>query len=139
MRWLRRFGLGLLIALLSVNLWTGCPLLAVWLGSRVEASTGSLSMGAVVIVVAVLATLSIFIVWALAQLGAAYDHVTGRPPAPRRQAAWLRSLSGERSEYSRRRHPATALEKVLTASVVLAVMGLEFWFFFFSGSPIGHS
>ena len=41
-----RIGLAALTAILSVNLWTGAPLFAIWVGSRVQGGTG-LTMGAV--------------------------------------------------------------------------------------------
>jgi hypothetical protein len=37
---LARLGLAALTAFLSVNLWTGAPLFAIWCGSRVQSGTG---------------------------------------------------------------------------------------------------
>ena len=42
-----RIVLGTLTTLVSVNLWTGGPLLALWVGSRIQAAVGQLSMAAV--------------------------------------------------------------------------------------------
>src|SRR5690349_2953743 len=36
-----RLGLAGLTALLSVNLWTGAPLFAIWVGSRVQGRSGT--------------------------------------------------------------------------------------------------
>src|SRR4051794_22308999 len=45
---LARLGLAALTAFLSVNLWTGAPLFAIWCGSRVQSGTG-LTMSAVAV------------------------------------------------------------------------------------------
>ena len=42
----------LAMALAATGLWTGSPLLAVWIGSRVQHSYAELSMGAVAVHVA---------------------------------------------------------------------------------------
>jgi hypothetical protein len=46
--------LGVLSTLVSVNLWTGGPLFALWVGSRIQAAVGQLSMAAVGATVAAL-------------------------------------------------------------------------------------
>jgi len=122
-------------ALLSINLWTGAPLLAIWVGSRVAPASG-LSMGAVFVVMAVLAIAVIAIVAALARLSAAYDELTGRPVGVRRTSPWLRSMRGEREEVAARRRGSSAVERTVTIAVVLAVLALEAWFFFFAGSSL---
>ena len=44
-----------LMALAAVNLFTGAPLFAIWVGSRVQADSGRLTMTAVLVVLLVLA------------------------------------------------------------------------------------
>ena len=122
-------------ALAAINIWTGAPLLAVWVGS--QAAAGSrLSMGAVGIVVVVLAASCIALAMALTWLSARYDELTGRPAAARRTSPWLRSLRGEREETSRRRHGISPVERVVVSAVVLGVLAFEVWFFFFAGSSL---
>jgi len=133
---LKRVGLGSLTALLSVNIWTGAPLLAVWIGSRVVPQSG-LSMGAVFIVMLVLVVAVVLLVLALTRVNAAYDQLTGRPAEVRRVSPWLRSMRAERSSFAEQRRVVTPLERIVTASVVLAVLAMEVWFFFFAGSSIG--
>ena len=133
----RRVAFGALAAVISVNIWTGAPLLAVWVGSRVVGSSG-LSMGAVFVVIAVLAATSIGLTLALSWVGARYDELTGRPPEARRTSPWLRSMRGERQEFSRQRHSISAVERIVVLSVALCVGVFEIWFFFFSGSPIAQ-
>jgi hypothetical protein len=132
----RRVALGALAVVISVNIWTGGPLLAVWVGSRV-AGTSGLSMGALFTIIAVLAATSIGLTLALGWVSARYDELTGRPQEARRSSPWLRSMSGEREEFTRRRHGISAVERIVVLSAALGVMAFELWFFFFSGSPIG--
>jgi len=135
---LKRVGLAILSALMAVNIWTGCPLLAVWVGSRVVGDSG-LSMGAVFVVIAVLAASTIALTVGLGRVSAAYDELTGRPQAARRTSPWLRSMRGEREEFAKRRHGISPVERVVVASVVLCVLAFETWFFFFAGSSLPNS
>ena len=45
-------------------------------------------------------------------------------------------MRGEREETARARQGISAIERTLVATVILAVLTLEIWFFFFSGSPL---
>jgi len=123
------------MAVVSVNIWTGSPLLALWVGSRLQGTSG-LSMGAVFAVIVVMGATSFALIKLLGALGARHDRLLGIPPAPRRQQPWLRSLSGERTRDQRRRQRVTALDVVLVGTVLIAVLVFEVWFFFFSGSSI---
>ncbi len=123
------------MAVVAVNIWTGSPLLALWVGSRLQGTSG-LSMGAVFAVIAVMVLASLGLIKLLGVLGARHDRLLGRTPAPRRQQPWLRSLSGERLRDQRRRERITALDVVLVGTVVIASVAFEVWFFFFSGASI---
>ena len=90
------------MAVVAVNIWTGSPLLALWVGSRLQGTSG-LSMGAVFAVIAVMGAASYGLIRLLGVLGARHDRLLGIPPGPRRQQPWLRSLSGERLRDQRRR------------------------------------
>jgi hypothetical protein len=132
----KRLALLALMALAAVNLFTGAPLLAVWVGSRLQASSsGGLSMLALLAVVVVMAVVSCALIWALNRLGAAHDELIGRP-ARRRQTTWMKPFNSGSA------HPRAgslrALDKVLVGTVVLAGLAFEAWFFFFAGSSIGH-
>jgi hypothetical protein len=135
--WIAAKKVGLLIAttLLSINVWTGSPLLALWVGSRVQGG-GGLSMTAVFTVVVVLAVLVMALTWALAWLNARYERLAGTPPAPRQPPPWLRSMRGEREVDTRRRSGITPLERIVVGCVVAAVIVFEIWFFFFAGSSL---
>ena len=133
--WIKRIGLVSASALAAINIWTGAPLLAVWVGSRV-AQGSSLSMTAVFVVVLVLAASCLVLAAALTWLTARYDALTGRPPETRRTSPWLRSMRGEREELARKRHGISAIERVVVVAVVLCVLAFEVWFFFFAGSSL---
>lgn len=124
------------MAVASVNIWTGSPLFAVWVGSQVQQAQGQPSMLAVFVVVVVLAVMVLLLATVLSSLSATYDQITGRPPAPRQPAPWMRSMRAERQSEVARQHGLNGMERILVVTVVLAVVGFETWFFFFSGSPI---
>lgn len=131
-------------AVVSVNIWTGAPLLALWVGSRFEGwvdgrSPGTgVTMRAVFVVVAVLAVTELALTVALTRLPAAYDELTGRPHESRRTSPWLRSMRGEREELARERHGISPIERLLVLTVVAAALVFEYWFFFLAGSPLGN-
>jgi hypothetical protein len=133
--WLARVGLLSAAALAAINVWTGAPLLAVWVGSQVVGDSG-LSMGAVFVVIVVLAASCLALTAALTWLSARYDRLTGRPAAARRTSPWLRSMRGEREELTKRRYGISAIDRILVAAVVLCVLSFEVWFFFFAGSSL---
>ena len=135
LRWLRRILLLSASALCAINIWTGAPLFAVWVGSQ-AASGSQVSMGAVGVVVVVLTVTGLALTVALSWLSARYDELTGRPVEARRTSPWLRSMRGEREETARRRHGISAVERLVVIAVVLAVLAFEVWFFFFAGSSL---
>jgi hypothetical protein len=98
---LKRIGLAALMVVAGLNVWTGSPLLALWVGSRVQGD-GPLTMSAVFVVVVVFAATSLTMAWVLSQLGAVYDRITGQPATVAQHAPWLRSMRGERERLSRR-------------------------------------
>ena len=132
---LERVGLVCLMILATANLWTGGPLLALWIGSRVQ-GPGPPSMEAVGAAAVSLAVISYMLVRLLARLDAVYGRLTGRPATVSRHVPWLRSMRGERPHQHKHARELSPLEIVLISTVVLVVILFEIWFFFFSGSPI---
>jgi hypothetical protein len=130
----KRLLLVALMALASVNLFTGAPLFAIWVGAQVQGDSGGLTMTAVVSVIVVMALLCAALVWALNRMGAAHDALIGRPAA-RRQTTWMKPFNSgpARAEQASLR----TLDKVLVGAVVLAGLAFEAWFFFLAGSSIG--
>jgi hypothetical protein len=137
---LRRAAVLAATAVVGVNVWTGSPLLALWVGSRVEDSSNSTgpSMAAIFVVVVVMALTSWFLLRLLYRLQDRYFKLLGRP-ARRYRSTWLRSMRAERGEWERQHDPearATPFEIVVMVCVVAAVAAFEIWFFFYSPSPI---
>jgi hypothetical protein len=126
------------MAFLALNVWTGSPLLAVWLGSKVQGENSQPSMGAYAIVILSLIAFS----WGLYQLlkiaMRAYQETTGTTPTVRSHAPWLRSMRGERPDYPGATHARiSGAERIVVVTVLVAAAAFEIWFFFFSGSSIG--
>jgi hypothetical protein len=123
------------MAFLALNVWTGSPLLAVWIGSKIQGEESQPSMAAYAAVILCLIAFS----WGLYQLlkiaMSAYQEATGTAPTVRTHAPWLRSMRGERPEHSGAR--ISGAERVVVVTVLIAAAVFEIWFFFFSGSSIG--
>jgi hypothetical protein len=134
---LKRFGLAALMAFLALNVWTGSPLLAVWIGSRIQGSAQQPKMGAYVAVIAFLALFSFLLYQALKRVSHVYREVTGTLPTVRTHAPWLRSMRGERPSAAGTSAGIGTAERIVVVSVILAAAIFEFWFFFLSGSSIG--
>lgn len=132
---LERIGLEAAMVLCTLNIWTGAPLLALWVGSRAVDST-QVTMSAVFLVVVVLFASCLALIWALNLASAAHDQLTGRRQAVRRHVPWLRSMRAERVDYERSRTTVTVLDRIVVGMVVLAVVAFELWFFIASPSPI---
>jgi hypothetical protein len=132
----QRLALVIASALTSINIWTGAPLLAVWVGSQVQAAQDRLSMTALFAVVVTLAATVFALAWLLAWINGRYDELTGRSQEARYTSPWLRSMRGERETDIRRKHGISAVERIVVISVVAAVLAFEVWFFFFAGSSL---
>lgn len=132
---LKRAALAAAMAVVAVNIVTGSPLTALWLGSRVQGDFGA-SMGAMAVVAITMFALSLGLIRLLGALGERYDRLIGRR-ARRHRQPWMKSLSGERSDVETRRASLSALDVILVAVVLLTIGAFEVWFFFFSGSSIG--
>jgi hypothetical protein len=125
------------MTIVGINVWTGGPLLALWVGSRVQGD-GAPTMGAIFVVVVVLAAVCLVLAWAFGHLTRAYEQMTGQAATVRQHTPWLRSMRGERPQYDRTSQGVTTPERILVAMVVIAVVAFEIWFFFFSSSPIDN-
>jgi hypothetical protein len=134
---LERVLLGAATMILSINIWTGFPLVALWIGSQF-AHGNYVSMGAIVIAIVALIAFMVAGLYALAWISARYDHLTGRRPPTREPAPWLRSMRADRDDVLRRSRETNAVEAIVVATVVVAFLAFEIWFFFFAGSPVPH-
>ena len=131
---LKRATLAGATAFVTANIWTGAPLLALWVGSQVVAKR-TLSMAAVVVVVVALAVLELVLAVTLTWLNNVYDEITGRPRVERR-LTWLRSMRAEAEVHTSQRAGITLLEQIVMINVYIAVIALVIWFFVFARSPL---
>jgi hypothetical protein len=130
---LKRLALAAATAFIAVNIWTGCPLLALWVGSQ-AVGKGTLSMAAVCVVIIVLAALVFVMAVMLTWLNGVYDELIGRPRTEPR-ATWLRSMRAEGEDSPGRRVGVTALERIVMINVYIAVITLVVWYVVFAGAP----
>lgn len=133
--WPKRVVLAALLVFVAINIWTGGPLAALWIGSRVQSgSGGSLTIRPLtaVTVFASLAVITFVLAKLLSLVAGAYDRASGVTPDGRRtRATWL---GADRP----RGGTTTMLERSLVAMVVIAALAFEIWFFFYSTSPIDN-
>lgn len=120
--------IGAVTIVLAVNVWTGFPLVALWVGSQL-AGGNPLSMRGVVFVLLTLIVFVVLAYHALARLSARYDDLTGRPPGPREPPPWLVSLRGGRAADTHRRRQTNLVERIIMLTVVAGLLSFEAWFF----------
>jgi hypothetical protein len=142
---LKRTMLTIAAALTSVNIWTGGPVFALWIGSQFQGWVDSrapgtgVSMEGVLAVVVVLAALETALVLLVTRLSDAYDKLIGRAHKGRRRTtAWLRSLGGEHQESEQDKHGVSPVERIAIVSVVACVLAFEAWLFFSPRSALPY-
>jgi hypothetical protein len=134
--WVKRIALAISMAIVATNVWIGGPIVALWIGSRLQnASGGSLTIrpSTALAVFASLAVITIGLVKLLSAIAAAYDRASGNGPVKRRHDSWV---SVERKSFPGVRPSLTTMERILVVVVAMAVIAFEIWFMFFSTSPI---
>jgi hypothetical protein len=140
----KRVLLTIAAALASINIWTGAPVFALWVGAQFQGWLGSrspgtgVSMQGVLAVVVVLAALEIGLAFLLTKVNASHDKLIGRPPRARRTTPWLRSLGNEREKYELETYGVSAVERIAIISVVICVLVLEAWFIFAPRSALPY-
>lgn len=124
------------MAVLTVNIFTGSPLLALWLGSQVQPA-GPPTMAAFAVLTLSLAVNSVVLVKLVTLASRSYDALLDRRPTIRAHLPWLRSMRGERPHETGPDGGAlTALDVILVSAVVLVAIAFEVWLLLYAGSPI---
>jgi hypothetical protein len=140
---LKRTMLAIAGALANVNIWTGAPALALWVGSQSDQWMGSrapgtgVSMRSLLVVIVLLGLLELALVQAVAKIGDAYDDLTGRRQG-RRRSPWLRSLSNERDDAELGKQGVSAIERAAMIGVVVCVLLVEAWLIFSPRSALPY-
>jgi hypothetical protein len=115
----------------SLALWTIVPAGVLWLVSRLGASSGAVSAGIFPLVVLGITVAVLLGAQALLRLERVYTRLTGATSSARVVPGWRRSLSDSNALA-----PVSVLEKMMVASVLLAVVALVIWFFAFAGPSL---
>ena len=136
---LKKIGLITASALCAINLWTGAPLFAVWVGSKVQGNLNNISMTALFSVVVVLAGTVFLLAYLLTWLNSRYDELIGRPAVARQTSPWLRSMRDEREDDVRHKYGIGGVERVVVICAVAGCLAFEVWFFFFAGSSLPNA
>jgi hypothetical protein len=121
----------LLMALGSVVMWIGVPLGLIYLASRLAGSSNP-SAGPYVLVLVGLPIGMAIVGKCLGMLDRAHSRLTGRADDTRRPPAWMRSMRAERGSTRR----GGVLDRVMIASVGVAILAFGIWFFAFAGSSL---
>jgi hypothetical protein len=124
----------LLIALMaigSVVMWLGVPIGLVYLASRLADSPNP-SMGPYVLILVGLPVGMIVVGKLLGALDRYHGRITGLDDGKPTQAAWMKSMRGERERRRRR----SVLDSVMIVSVGVALLLFGIWFFAFAGSSL---
>jgi hypothetical protein len=120
-----------LMAVGSVLMWVGLPIGLIYLASQV-ADSPKPSMGPYLLILIGLPVGMVAIGKALGALDRYHGRVTGLDDGKPIQAAWMRSMRGERERRRRR----SVLDVVMIISVVVALLLGAIWFFAFAGSSL---
>ncbi len=120
-----------LMAVGSVVMWIGVPVGLIYLASRL-ADSPKPSMGPYLVVLIGLPVGMMIVGKALGALDRVHGQYTGLDDGRPQQAAWMKSMRGER-ERTRRR---SVLDSVMIVSVGAALVLSAIWFFGFAGSSL---
>lgn len=134
---LERIALAAASTLVSINVCTGFPLLALWIGS-LAANGNVFSWIGIITAIVSMAVLAALGVVSLSRLSARYNKVTGRPPPTRQPRPWQLSMSTARAAPERARRATNPVEVIVVLTVVVAFEALVIWFVFFAGPPMGR-
>jgi hypothetical protein len=120
-----------LMAIGSVIMWIGVPVGLIYLASQL-ADSPKPGMGPYVLVLIGLPAGMAIVGKALGALDRVHGQYTGLDDGKPQQAAWLKSMRGERDRRRRR----SVLDSVMMISVGVALVIAAIWFFGFAGSSL---
>jgi hypothetical protein len=133
---LKRIALTAATAFAAVNIWTGCPLLALWVASQTSGEH-RITMAALGVFLITVALLEGVMIIALAWLNNVYDEVTGRERVERR-SPWLRAMSEEAERHVSQRVGISLPERIVMIIVYFAVIAFAVWYVFFASTSSLH-
>jgi len=119
------------MALGSVVMWIGVPVGLIYLASRI-ADSPTPSLGPYLLILIGLPVGMVAVGKVLGALDRYHGRVTGLDDGKPQQAAWMKSMRGERERRRRR----SVLDVVMMISVGIALVLSAIWFFAFAGSSL---
>jgi multisubunit Na+/H+ antiporter MnhB subunit len=119
------------MAIGSVVMWIGVPVGLIYLASRL-ADSSKPSMGPYVLILVGLVVGMMAVGKLLGALDRYHGRVTGLDDGKPQQAAWMKSMRGDRERKRRR----SVLDSVMMISVGVALLLFGIWFFAFAGSSL---
>jgi hypothetical protein len=120
-----------LMAIGSVVMWIGVPVGLIYLASRL-ADSSKPSMGPYVLILVGLVVGMMAVGKLLGALDRYHGRITGLDDGKPEQAAWMKSMRGDRERKRRR----SVLDGVMIVSVGVALLLFGIWFFAFAGSSL---
>jgi len=120
-----------LMAIGSVMMWIGVPVGLIYAASRL-ADSPKPSMGPYVLILVGLPVGMTIVGKALGVLDRYHGRLTGLDDGKPQQAAWMKSMRGDRERKRRR----SVLDSVMIISVGVALLLFGIWFFAFAGSSL---
>jgi hypothetical protein len=120
-----------LMAIGSVVMWIGVPVGLIYLASRL-ADSSKPSMGPYVLILVGLVVGMMAVGKLLGALDRYHGRITGLDDGKPEQAAWMKSMRGDRERKRRR----SVLDSVMIISVGVALLLFGVWFFAFAGSSL---
>jgi hypothetical protein len=133
---LKRIALVAATAFVAINIWTGCPLAALWVAAEVSGEH-RITMAALGVFVIAVALFEGVMIIALAWLNNAYDELIGRRRVERR-SPWLRAMSEEAEGHVSQRVGISLPERIVMIIVYFAVIAFAVWYVFFAGPSSLH-
>jgi hypothetical protein len=120
-----------LMAIGSVVMWIGVPVALIYAASRL-ADSPKPSMGPYLLILVGLPLGMMAVGKLLGALDRYHGRVTGLDDGKPQQAAWMKSMRGDRERKRRR----SVLDSVMMISVGVALLLFGIWFFAFAGSSL---
>ena len=120
-----------LMAIGSVVMWIGVPVALIYAASRL-ADSPKPSMGPYLLILIGLPVGMVAVGKVLGVLDRYHGRITGLDDGKPQQAAWMKSMRGERERKRRR----SVLDTVMMISVAVALLLSAVWFFAFAGSSL---
>lgn len=115
----------------SLAVWTVIPIGGLWIASQLSGSNAQIGVVPLLVAAGGIPTAMVFAVELLGRIERLHMRLTGTAPQARVVPAWQRSLGESRSSVR-----LTVLDRIMVASVLVAMIAMAVWFFAFAGSSL---